>query len=106
MTQKFHIQINPQVYFDIQNQVEYYYKVTKSHQLGKRFSETVGKAIKKLETDALHYEVKYDDIRCLPVSKFPYLAHFRVDESLKIVRVEAVISTSENPSKFSLRTKE
>ena len=104
MNRNFRIHINPQVYVDIQNQVDYYRKVTKSHKLGKRFAKTVGQEINRLKEVALHYEIKYDDIRCLPIPKFPHRAHFRLDEIENTVWVEAIIGTSENPDEFSLRT--
>jgi hypothetical protein len=37
MIQNFKIEFNPQIQDDIQQQVDYYKKETKSHELGKRF---------------------------------------------------------------------
>ncbi|MGB1004645.1 MAG: hypothetical protein ACPGVC_10460 [Salibacteraceae bacterium] len=103
MSKTYKLIFNPQVYLDIQNQVDYYFDETKSHSLGKRFVNAVKLELLKLEQNALHYEIKYDDIRCLPIPKIPCRAHFRVIEN--IVWVEVIIGTKENPKKWGDLTK-
>jgi len=38
---------------------------------------------RKIEYDlfplALHYPIRYDDIHCMPIKSFPYMAHYRVN---------------------------
>jgi hypothetical protein len=100
MIRNFKLEFNPQIHTDIQQQVDYYKKETKSQELGKRFAQTVKTEVLRLKKHALQYEVKYDDVRCLPIPKFPFRAHYRVNENDNIVKIEAIISTSENPSKW------
>lgn len=100
MKYNFKLEFNPQIYIDIQRQVDYYKKTTKSHVLGKRFFKTVKNEVLRLNKHALLYEIKYDDIRCLPIPKFPFRAHYRVNVNDNTVRVEAIISTSLSPDKW------
>ena len=100
MKHNFKLKFNSQIHKDIQHQVDYYFKETKSHELGKRFTKTVKTEIQRLKKYALQYEVKYDDIRCLPIPKFPFRAHYRLNEKENTVKVEAIISTSISPDSW------
>jgi toxin ParE1/3/4 len=61
-------------------------------------------ALAKLNQSALHYQVRYDDIRLLPIPSFPYYAHYRVDEENSTVFLEAIFHTRENPEDWRTRT--
>jgi hypothetical protein len=100
MPRNFTVQYNPQIHQDIQNQVDIYRKKTGNNEQGIRFVKTVRAALKELKPSALHYQIRYDDIRCLPIPVFPFMAHYRVDEGNKTVFVEAIFHTSENPEKW------
>ena len=41
--------------------------------------------------------VRYDNIRCAQVKKFPYLVHYHIDEIQGIVTIIAVYSTHRAP---------
>ena len=103
MNKKYTLIFNPQIYVDIQNQVDYYFEETKSHTLGQRFVEALKIGLKKLESNPFLYEVKYSDVRCLPIEKFPHRAHYRIVGTE--VFVEAVFGTKENPVKWKRRIK-
>jgi hypothetical protein len=100
MKHNFKLEFNPQIYIDIQQQVDYYRKETNSNTLGKRFAKAVKNEVFRLKNHALQYEVKYDDVRCLPIPKFPVRVHYRVNETENSVKVEAIIGTSESPDKW------
>lgn len=101
MPRNFKVQYNPQIHLDIQNQVDFYFKKTGDNQLGLRFIKTVKSALKELKSSALHYQIRYDDIRCLPIPVFPFLAHYRVNENSNIVFVDAIFHTSDDPQKWT-----
>lgn len=65
MKRHFKLEFNPNIQFDIQHQVDYYYKETQSHELGKRFVKVVKKEFIRLKKHALQYEIKYDDVAYL-----------------------------------------
>jgi hypothetical protein len=100
MSKKFKVIHSPNLASDFQKGVDWYKKITGDHKVGKRFVETAKKHIKTLETNALHNEIKYGEIRCLIIPKFPYRAHYRMIEEDHTVYVEAVLHTSESPDRW------
>ena len=104
MKHNFKLRYNPQIYEDMQNTVGYYRRETGSDELGKRFVTTVKTELKKLNYSALHYQVRYDDIRLLPIPTFSFLAHYKVDKENNLVQIEAIIHTSEDPASWKDRT--
>ncbi len=99
---KFTIEYNPDFFNDIVAAVDWYNE--KQAGLGDKFFKIIKQQTAKLSTSALHYAVKYDDIRCMGVNKFPYLIHYRVNEYTKTVKVEALFHTSRNPNIWNERT--
>ncbi len=72
--EKFIIQIEPEALTDIQDITHWYNE--KQTNLGKRFQETTIKQINGLKKDPQIYTVRYKEIRCMLVKKFPYMVHF------------------------------
>lgn len=104
MARNFNVRYNPQIYLDIQKAVDFYSEQTQSHELGQRFVNNTENALATLKQSALHYQVRYDDIRLLPIPSFPYRAHYRVDEVNNTVFVEAIFHTREDAQKWGART--
>mgnify|MGYP000892635503 FL=1 len=98
----FTVEYNPEFFNDVAQAVDWYNE--KQAGLGDRFFNNVKTQTTKLSTSALHFAVKYDDIRCMYVKKFPYLVHYHVNEKTKIVKVEALLHTSRNPKTWGERT--
>ena len=92
--QIFRIVIHNDAINDIKETSAYYER--KSNGLGKRFSDSVKRSINSLKLNPF-FQVRYLDIRCLPLEKFPFMIHFRVDEQNKKVEVYAILNTSLNP---------
>jgi toxin ParE1/3/4 len=102
MPEKFHLDIELEALDDIQEAIDYYN--SKQDALGKRFFETVDTHFEFLKKDYMAFAIRYDDIRCMPVEKFPYHIHYRVLESQKVVSVKAVFCTYDNPDKWEKRS--
>jgi len=100
---KFKVIFHPEIYNDIQEAVKWYN--VQQNGLGNRFLLAVKKQLKTLDKSALHYSVRYDNIRCMPIKRFPFLVHYRVNENLLIVQVEAIFNTNRNPKIWEERTK-
>lgn len=100
MTRNFKVRYNPGIYLDIQKAIDFYTEQTQSHEPGQRVVDNAGHALATLKRSALHYQVRYDDIRLLPIPSFPY----RVNEENNTVFVEAIFHTRENPEKWRSRT--
>ena len=85
---------------DLQEGIRWYNK--RAHQLGKVFHARIKKHFASLKINPF-YQVRYEDVRCLPVLKFPYMIHYTIDESKKIVTVRAVFHTSQEPKRWHER---
>lgn len=99
---KFKVEYNPDFFNDIEQAVDWYNGKQKG--LGDRFFNNVKKQMAKLSTSALHFAIKYDDIRCMCIEKFPYMVHYRLNEQTQTVKVEALFHTSRNPKVWDERT--
>jgi plasmid stabilization system protein ParE len=84
---------------DIQDAIEYYNARQKG--LGQKFYKSVNKTINELQKHP-HYQIRYANIRCLLVKKFPYMIHFSLDADAGTVLIHAVVHTSLNPDKHWL----
>lgn len=80
---------------DIQEVTYWYNKIVKG--LGTRFQKQVKKQIKILKTQPTTFSIRYSNVRCMLIKKFPFLVHFTIDKQLHTVVVFAVIHTSRNP---------
>jgi hypothetical protein len=99
---KFRVKYNPDFFNDTAQAVDCYNE--KQACLGDRLFNKIKKQTAKLSTTAMLYAVKYDDIRCMSIEKFPYLVHYRVNEQTKTVKVEALFHTSRDPKIWDQRT--
>ena len=90
----FNLLVEPEALDDIQQAVDWYNMQKKG--LGKRFFNVVRKSFKTLAKNPF-FAVRYDNVRCLSVEKFPFLIHYTVDEQNKQIQVFAVINTNRNP---------
>jgi len=45
-----------------------------------------------------YFQVRYEDIRCLPLKKYPYMIHFVVEEVRERVVVLGIICTHRDPA--------
>ena len=92
---KFNIVLSKSLTKDIQEAVDYYKTV--SENLGERFYSNVKSTMSSLRTNALIYQIKYRNIRCVRLTKFPYLIHYSVDITEKKVYVHGLICCFKNP---------
>jgi toxin ParE1/3/4 len=98
MLVKFNLEIEPEAFADIQQAV-YFYN-SREHFLGKRFFKTIDKQFNFLKNNYNLFAVRYDDIRCMPVKKFPYMIHYQILEKQQTVSIKAVFCTHKNPDKW------
>jgi plasmid stabilization system protein ParE len=80
---------------DIQNAVDYYDNAQTG--LGNDFLKDLESQIEILKINP-HFQLRYDNIRCLPLSRFPYLIHFSVES--EAVLIWAIFHMSRNPSRI------
>ena len=90
----FHIYIENRALADIQEAIDYY--DSQQVGVGAKFLKAVEKEFVALEKNPF-YAIRYKNVRCKQIKKFPYLIHFTIDETEEIIFVTAVISTHRNP---------
>ena len=91
---RYKVFISSHAYDDIQKAINYYND--KQRGLGKKFHLAVKSTISKLRSNPF-YQIRYDEVRCLSVKRFPFMLHFTIDETTESVFVYAVIHTSLDP---------
>jgi hypothetical protein len=96
LKQSFNLKIQPEALEDIQEAIYYYNSQQK--ELGNRFYNEVEKPLELLKRNPF-FQIRYDDVRCLPIKRFPFMIHFFITENNKIVIIYAVINTHKNPAK-------
>ena len=99
---KYRIRIEPLAITDIR-EITYWYN-QQLEMLGKRFQDTTVQQINKLAKDPNSFAIRYNEIRCMQVKKFPYMVHFYINEKLGLVEVLAIISTHRNPKIWEEKT--
>ncbi|MCA1760843.1 MAG: hypothetical protein LC658_13835 [Bacteroidales bacterium] len=95
------VEYNPEFFIDIVQAVVWYNE--KQPGLGDRLFKNVKKQTAKLSTSALHFSLKYDDVRCMHLEKFTYTVHYRINELTQTVKVEALFHTSRDPELWKNR---
>lgn len=99
---KYKVKIEPEALADIQDITDWYNEAQKG--LGKRFQKTAIRHINSLSKDPQIYAIRYKEIRCVVIKKFPYMAHFYINDKNNTVEVLAVISTDRNPKIWEEKT--
>ena len=97
------LKIDIDAFEDIQKANDWY--ELQSKELGKRYTNQVKKQINSLKKNPQLFSVKYNEIRCRKIEKFPFLIHYKIDDDLKIVTVFAVFHTSRSPEIWKRNTK-
>ena len=89
------LKIDVDAFKNIQDTSEWYELQSKG--LGQRYKNQTKKQINTLKKDPYLFSIKYGEIRCRKIEKFPFLIHYLIDENTKTVAVFAVFHTSRNP---------
>ena len=89
------LQIDVDALHDINQAADWYEIQLKG--LGNRFKQQTKKQITSLKKDPYLFSIKYNEIRCRKIEKFPFLIHYKIDEEQKLIQVFAIFHTSRNP---------
>ncbi len=92
---RYKVKIDPQALIDITEIVSWYNRQQSG--LAQRFQNLTVKQINTLGKNSNKYAIRYKEIRCLLIPKFPYMVHYYVNNDSNTVEILAVISTSRNP---------
>ena len=100
---RFQLKIDTDALNDIQETFEWYETQLKG--LGLRYKTQAKKQINSLKKDPYLFSIKYNEIRCRKIEKFPFLIHYLINKNTKTVTVFAVFHTSRNPEIWNKRQK-
>ncbi len=84
----------PSALLDIQEIIDHYDGVQIG--LSEKFDNELNDYFLTLQKSPF-FQIRYANVRCLPLRKFPVMIHFIVDEKLNIVYIRAVLNTSKDP---------
>lgn len=98
----YQIHIDKDAFADIQDAAAWYNE--QQIDLGSKFIKQTRTQINSLKSNPLKCSIRYANIRCLLVKKFPFLIHYSVDELNNIVEIFAVVHTSRNPKIWVQKT--
>lgn len=106
MKQNFEVLFNPEVYEDIQDVLDYFHDITHDYELGVRFLDAVANARRALRKALLQYQIRYDNIRFFQIHPFSHIIHFSVDEAHNLIKVLAILHSSDDPGKWTRHKKQ
>ena len=82
---------------DILSAISYYNRQQAG--LGDKFLAAVDKHIGIISKNPF-FQIRYMNVRCLPIKKYPFMIHFVVDEKNNNVYILSVLHTAQDPSSF------
>jgi len=93
--------LDPRAIQDIQKAIDYYEEQQPG--LGVQFEDSLNEYLRKLEQNPF-FQVRYDNVHCLPLKKYPYMIHFTIDEQEQLITVRAVFNTFRDPGIWKERS--
>ena len=94
---RYKLRITPEALLEIQKAIDYYNDCAKG--LGKRFYLDLEEQFTLIKKNPFARAIRYDDVRFALLDRFPYGAHFTIDEPSKTVEIHAVLSQYRDPDK-------
>jgi hypothetical protein len=89
------ILITPTATEDIAVTIEYYNAVATD--LGYRFADLVADYFNRIAELPTASAIRYKNVRCKPMKRFPYLIMFTIDETAHTVNILRVFNTYQEP---------
>ena len=84
MLKQYQVNLDPEAVIEIQEGIEFYDEQMPG--LGRKFENTVNKHVVAISKNPF-YQIRFKNIRCLPIKKYPYIILFKINESEQSVRV-------------------
>lgn len=92
------ILVTPTATDDISVAVEYYNAV--STDLGYRFADLIDQYFERISIIPMTSAIRYKNVRCKPVKKFPFIITYTIDERNKTIQILRVFNTYQDPRKM------
>jgi mRNA-degrading endonuclease RelE of RelBE toxin-antitoxin system len=98
----FTIRYASEFFEDLQQGVDWYNDQQTG--LGARFFKAVKDRIATVKMNPNGVAIRYKNVRCAKLKKFPYMIHFRILQEHNIIEIIAVYSTHRNPEIWKTRS--
>lgn len=89
------LKVTPEALQEIQKAIDYYNDCRKG--LGKAFYLDLQKQFTQIKKNPFSRSVRYDDVRFAMLDRFPYGAHFNINETSRTICIQAVLSHFRDP---------
>jgi plasmid stabilization system protein ParE len=90
----FHLELDKRAQQDLIDHALYF--ETNAPGVGEKYLDAVAAHLKIL-AEIPYQRLRYEQIRCVPVLKYPFMIHYSVLTDRMILRVHSIIHTSMNP---------
>lgn len=102
LVMSYKVQIDEEALLDIQLATDWYNEQLPG--LGTRFQKQIKAQISGLSKNPNVYAIRYENVRCLVVKRFPFMVHFTLNSDDLVVKIIAVLHSSRNPAIWKLRS--
>lgn len=68
--------------------------------LGKRFLKQVRDKVDHIRENPAAYSIRYAEVRTALVDVFPFMIHFRIEESANRILIAAILHTRVDPARW------
>lgn len=87
--------ITPTAIDDIDAAIEYYNALAAD--LGYRFAGLIDEYVERIAKTPTASAVRYKNVRCKPVARFPFVITYTIDEASRFVNILRVFNTYQEP---------
>ncbi|MBI1307467.1 MAG: hypothetical protein GC181_12770 [Bacteroidetes bacterium] len=87
---------------DIADTISWYNE--QQHGLGNEYLEELKSALERLRENPLLFRIRYRNTRMVLLKRFPFFAHFYVDQEKKVVTILSVLYAGREPQLWLDRT--
>lgn len=91
---RFKVAYSPEALQEIKRIVEWYNNASPG--LGERFKQNLLSEIAAIKKNPLSRSFRYDEVRFAVVKKFPYAAHYTVEEANRLIKIQAVLGFAQD----------
>ena len=91
---RYKVAYSPESLQEIKRIVEWYNDASSG--LGQRFKKNLLTEIAAVKQNPFARSSRYDEVRFAVVKKFPYAAHYTVDENNHLIKIHAVLGFSQD----------
>ena len=96
------IQFSPEATDDL-TEILGWYKEQPTLDLQKKFITAISTAFKILEKSPKSYALRFKNVRCAVVKKYPYLVYYWVDDTSLSINIIAILHQSRHPKNWKKR---